>query len=62
LFPDVEIIGIADDTYYIGAVLRALAARKLAQELAEKQLGLISRPDKDAAVARDPARGRGAVP
>ena len=55
-FPDVVIIGIADDTYYIAGVLRALAARALAKELAEKQLGLISRPDKDAAVARDPSQ------
>jgi hypothetical protein len=52
----VVIIGIADDTYYIGGVMRALAARKLAEELAEQQLGLSSRPDKDAAVARDPAQ------
>ena len=53
---EVEIYGIADDTYYIAGVMQALEARKLAGELAEKQIGVTSRPDKDAAVARDPTQ------
>ena len=52
-FGDVVILGIADDTYFIGALDRVLEAWALALRLAEEQLGLTFRPDKSAAFARD---------
>ena len=52
-FKDVIIIGIADDTYFIGAFDEVLKAWNLAVALAEILLGLTFRPDKSAATARD---------
>jgi len=50
-FPDVTIVGIADDTYFIGAFDSVLKAWELAVKLSDEQLGLSFRPDKSAAVA-----------
>ena len=55
-FKDVTIIGIADDTYFIGAFDEVLGAWKLAVKLADEQLGLTFRPDKSAAWFRDPSQ------
>ena len=52
-YSDVVILGIADDTYFIGALLRVLEAFALAAELAWDLLGLRFRPDKSIAFARD---------
>ena len=52
-YKNVTILGIMDDTYFIGAFDDVLAAWRLATLLAETELGLSFRPDKSVAVVRD---------